>query len=72
MDRLNTLKALHHSGKGVYVIKTLAAGRYKDDAEACIRYVLGFHDFINVWNIGMYDMVDVKRNIALFSDALGK
>ncbi|OGD58103.1 hypothetical protein A3K78_00620 [Candidatus Bathyarchaeota archaeon RBG_13_52_12] len=71
-ERLNAFKALHDSGKGVYVIKTLAAGRYRDDADACIRYVLGFHDFIDVWNIGMYDVGEVKRNIALFSDALGK
>jgi len=70
-DRLDALKALHGSGKGVYVIKTLAAGRYRDDAEACIRYALGFHDFIDAWNIGMYDLEDVKRNIALFSEALG-
>lgn len=68
--RLDALKALHDSGKGVYVIKILAAGRYRDDAEACIRYALSFHDFIDAWNIGMYDISDVKRNIALFVDAL--
>jgi aryl-alcohol dehydrogenase-like predicted oxidoreductase len=69
-ERLDALKALHDAGKGVYVIKLLAAGRYKDNAEACIRYALGFRDFIDAWNIGMYDVADVKRNIALFSDAL--
>jgi aryl-alcohol dehydrogenase-like predicted oxidoreductase len=68
--RLDALKALHDAGKGVYVIKILAAGRYRGDAEACIRYALGFHDFIDAWNIGMYDVADVKRNIALFADAL--
>jgi aryl-alcohol dehydrogenase-like predicted oxidoreductase len=71
-DRLDALKALHDSGKGVYVIKLLAAGRYRDDAEVCIRYALGFHDFIDAWNIGMYDVADVKRNIAIFSATLGK
>jgi aryl-alcohol dehydrogenase-like predicted oxidoreductase len=68
--RLDALRDLHDSGKGVYVIKILAAGRYRDDAEACIRYALGYHDFIDAWNIGMYDIADVKRNIALFVDAL--
>jgi len=68
--RLDALRALHDSGKGVYVIKILAAGRYRDEAEDCIRYALGFHDFIDAWNIGMYDISDVKRNIALFVDAL--
>jgi hypothetical protein len=71
-DRLEALRDLHDAGKGVYVIKTLAAGRYRDNAEACIRYVLGFHDFIDVWNIGMYDVVDVKRNLLIFSDVLGE
>jgi len=70
--RLDALRALHDAGKGVYVIKVLAAGRYRDDAEACIRYALGFHDFIDAWNIGMYDVADVRRNITLFADALGK
>ena len=68
--RLDALKALHDIGMGVYVIKLLAAGRYRDDAEACIRYALGFNDFIDVWNIGMYDIADVKRNITLFIEAL--
>jgi len=68
--RLEALKALHDSGKGIYVIKILAAGRYRDDSDACIRYVLGFNDFIDAWNIGMYDIADVKRNIAIFADAL--
>jgi aryl-alcohol dehydrogenase-like predicted oxidoreductase len=68
--RLDALKDLHDSGKGVYVIKILAAGRYRDDAEACIRYALGFHNFIDAWNIGMYNISDVKRNTALFADAL--
>jgi len=69
-DRLDALKALHDAGKGIYVIKVLGAGRYRGDAEACIRYALGFHDFVDAWNIGMYDVADVKRNIALFADAL--
>lgn len=68
--RLDALRALHDAGKGVYVIKLLAAGRYRDEAEACIKYALGFHGFIDVWNIGMYDVADVKRNLALFNTVL--
>jgi aryl-alcohol dehydrogenase-like predicted oxidoreductase len=71
-ERLDALKSLHDAGKGVYVIKVLGEGRYRDEAEACIRYALGFRDFIDAWNIGMYDVADVRRNIALFADALGK
>jgi len=60
----------NNAGKGTYVIKVLNAGRYRDDAEACMRYVLGYRDFIDAWNIGMYDIADVKRNVALFSEVL--
>ncbi len=70
--RLDALRALHDAGKGVYVIKILAAGRYREEGDACIRYALGFHDFIDAWNVGMYDVADVRRNITLFADALGK
>jgi aryl-alcohol dehydrogenase-like predicted oxidoreductase len=69
-DRLDALMALHDAGKGVYVIKILAAGRFRVEGDSCIRYALGFHDFIDAWNIGMYDVADVKHNIALFADTL--
>jgi hypothetical protein len=29
-----------------------------------------FQGFIDAWNIGMYDIADIKKNIALFADAL--
>jgi predicted aldo/keto reductase-like oxidoreductase len=70
-ERLDTLKALHDVGKGVYLIKLLAAGRYRNDSESCIRYALSYGDFIDAWNIGMYDITDVKRNLAIFNDIFG-
>lgn len=70
-ERLDALKALHDTGKGVYVIKLLSAGRFRDEAESCIKYALGFNDFIDAWNIGMYDVADVKRNLELFNLILG-
>jgi len=69
-EHLQAIRDLHNAGKGTYVIKVLNAGRYRDDAEACMRYVLGYRDFIDAWNIGMYDIADVKRNVALFSEVL--
>jgi aryl-alcohol dehydrogenase-like predicted oxidoreductase len=69
-ERLDALKALHDAGKGVYVIKLLNAGRFRDEADPCIKYALGFNDFIDAWNIGMYDISDVKRNIELFNRIL--
>jgi 1-deoxyxylulose-5-phosphate synthase len=70
-DRIDALQALHDEGKGIYIIKLLAAGRYRNDAEACIRYALRYRDFIDAWNIGMYDVDDVKRNLLTFNDVLG-
>jgi aryl-alcohol dehydrogenase-like predicted oxidoreductase len=68
--RLDALQACHDAGKGVYVIKILAAGRYRAQGDDCIRYALGFNDFIDAWNIGMYDVPQVKHNIALFAETL--
>ena len=68
--RLDALRACHDAGKGVYVIKILAAGRYRAQGDDCIRYALGFQDFIDAWNIGMYDIPEVKHNLALFADTL--
>ena len=69
-DRVEALKALHKAGKGIYVIKILDAGKLRDEAEAAIRYALQFQDFIDAWNIGMYDLTDVEKNIRLFNDLL--
>jgi aryl-alcohol dehydrogenase-like predicted oxidoreductase len=70
-DRLDALRALHDDGRFVYVIKILNAGRLRDRAESAIRYALGFHEFVDAWNIGMYDARDVERNLRLLRDALG-
>jgi aryl-alcohol dehydrogenase-like predicted oxidoreductase len=70
-DHVEAIKAVKDSGKAVYVIKVLSAGALRDDAERSIMYALRFKDFIDAWNIGMYDVEDVKRNISLFTGVLG-
>jgi len=69
-DRIDAIRCLRDAGKFVYVIKILHAGRLRAQAEEAIRYALQFHEFIDAWNIGMYDANDVQRNIALIRDVL--
>jgi aryl-alcohol dehydrogenase-like predicted oxidoreductase len=69
-EHLDAIRAVHDAGKGVYVIKILHAGRLRDRAEEAIRWVLQHHEFIDAWNIGMYDIGDVAQNLKLLGDVL--
>jgi aryl-alcohol dehydrogenase-like predicted oxidoreductase len=69
-DRIDAIRRLHDAGKFVYVIKILHAGRLRAQAEEAIRYALQFHGFIDAWNIGMYDLRDVRKNLELFGEVL--
>lgn len=65
-ERIESIRALKEDGRGVYVIKLLNAGRLRDRGDEVIEWCLQFKDFIDVWNIGMYDVPEVKHNIDLF------
>lgn len=67
-EHLDAIRGLKEAGKGVYVIKLLGAGRLRDSADEALRFAFGFHDFIDAWNIGMYDLDDVRKNLALLSE----
>ena len=69
-EHLDAIRAIHDAGKGVYVIKILHAGRIRGRAEEAIRWALQHHEFIDVWNIGMYEMGDVARNLELLGEVL--
>ena len=69
-EHLEAIKALKEDGRGVYVIKILHAGRLRDSAEDAIRWAYQFHEFVDAWNIGMYDMNDVYSNIAMMEEVL--
>ena len=69
-DRIDAIRDLHDAGKFVYVIKVLHAGRLRAQAEEAIRYALQFHEYIDAWNIGMYDLRDVRSNLKLFGEVL--
>jgi aryl-alcohol dehydrogenase-like predicted oxidoreductase len=69
-ERIAAIRELHDDGRFVYVIKILDAGRLRHRAEEAIRYALRFHTLIDAWNIGMYDVADVRRNLRLLGEAL--
>lgn len=70
-EHVEAIREVKESGKFVYVIKVLYGGRLRESAEEAIRYVLQYHDFVDAWNIGMYSVEDVRKNIALFNEVLG-
>ena len=69
-EHLDAIRMVHDAGKGVYVIKLLHAGRIRDRAEEAIRWALQYYEFIDAWNIGMYDPVEVTRNVVLLDEVL--
>lgn len=69
-ERIDAIKALKEDGRGVYVIKLLNAGRLRDRGDEVIKWCLQFKDFIDAWNIGMYNVPEVKHNIDLFAKHL--
>jgi aryl-alcohol dehydrogenase-like predicted oxidoreductase len=71
VEHLEAIRDLKDDGKGIYVIKVLSAGRLVYEAENAIKYALQFHDYIDAWNIGMYGLEDVKKNLSLFKEILG-
>jgi len=69
-DRIEAIRRLHDAGRFIYIIKILDAGRLRAKAEEAIRYALQFHEHVDAWNIGMYDLSDVRRNLKLFGEVL--
>jgi aryl-alcohol dehydrogenase-like predicted oxidoreductase len=69
-ERLDAIKALKEDGRGVYVIKLLNAGRLRDRGDEAIAWCLQWKDFVDAWNIGMYDVPQVEHNIELFKKHL--
>ena len=69
-ERLDAIRALKDDGRGVYVIKLLNAGRLRERGDEAIEWCLQWKDFVDAWNIGMYDVPQVKHNIELFKKHL--
>jgi aryl-alcohol dehydrogenase-like predicted oxidoreductase len=69
-EHVDAIKTLKERGKGVYVIKVLNAGELRNDAESAIKFAMQYHDFIDAWNIGMFDTNDVKQNLQFLKEVL--
>jgi len=69
-ERLDAIRALKEDGRGVYVIKLLNAGRLRERGDEAIEWCLQWKDFVDAWNIGMYDVPQVKHNVELFKKHL--
>ena len=65
-ERIEAIRDLKDDGRGVYVIKLLNAGRFRERGDEVIEWCLQFKDFIDAWNIGMYSVAEVEHNIELF------
>jgi predicted aldo/keto reductase-like oxidoreductase len=67
-EHIDAIRAIKEDGRGVYIIKILNAGRLRDSAEDAVRWAYQFHEIVDAWNIGMYDMNDVYSNIAIMEE----
>ncbi len=70
-EHLEAIRALKEAGKGIYVIKLLYGGRLREKGDTAINYALQFHEYVDAWNIGMYNTGEVEHNITLLEEALG-
>jgi aryl-alcohol dehydrogenase-like predicted oxidoreductase len=69
-EHIDAIKRVKESGKFVYVIKILNAGRLRNNADEAIGYTYQFHNFVDAWNIGMYNTHDVRRNLSLMEQVI--
>ena len=59
------LKKAHDKGIGTYVIKIFGRGALTGDIETALHWVLGFHDRIDVYNIGHSCLSEVAQNVGI-------
>ena len=69
-EHIEAIRLVKESGKFVYVIKLLNAGKLRNSAEEAIKYAYQFHDFVDAWNIGMYGPDDVRKNLSLMDQVI--
>ncbi|MFC1803503.1 aldo/keto reductase [Thermoproteota archaeon] len=70
-EHIEMIKNVRDSGKGIYVCKVIDAGKLRIEGESAIKFVLQYQSFIHAFNIGMYSIEDVIKNISLFEEVLG-
>ena len=60
-------KAHNRCGKGVYVIKTLGAGDLTFDVRRALEWVLQYRDRIDVYNIGVAFLSEMRENLEIIN-----
>lgn len=60
-------KAHNQRHKGTYVIKVLGRGDLVHDLENALRWAASFHDRIDVFNIGMQNLREVRQNLEVLN-----
>jgi aryl-alcohol dehydrogenase-like predicted oxidoreductase len=59
------LRKAHEKGVGTYVIKTLGRGILTEDTEKALRWVMGYHEYIDVYNIGFGNLRELRQDLGI-------
>ncbi len=66
------LKKAHRNGKGVYVIKVLGKGELTYDIRGALEWAVERGDFIDVYNLGVANLSELRQNLAAVNDCCRK
>jgi aryl-alcohol dehydrogenase-like predicted oxidoreductase len=71
-EHISAIKKVYETGKAVYVIKVLDAGKLRRKSHSSLRFAFQYHQFIDAFNIGMYSVDEVRTNLKLLKNTLSK
>jgi aryl-alcohol dehydrogenase-like predicted oxidoreductase len=66
------LTAAREGGKGTYVIKILGRGDLVHDLQNALEWVLQFYNVVDVFNIGIANLAELKQNIEIVNRFFGE
>ncbi len=61
-------KAHQDKKKGTYVIKTLGRGDLAHDVENALNWVMDFHEYIDVYNIGFANLRELRQDLTIVNN----
>ncbi len=64
-NMIHALKSAHDAGKGTYVIKILGRGDLVGDVRGALEWVLQYESFIDVFNIGISNLAELKQDVEI-------
>lgn len=71
-DMDKALKKAHDMGKGVYVIKVFGAGDLIYDIRGALEWTMQYHDFIDVYNLGVANLSELRQNLGIVNSYFEK